>query len=285
MAIFTPIKNRPIAKKFSLPLILYVAGLTLISLTVVIFVSDFRDRDQLIIDLTIQKNILSRLEADLATSNEGITQLLYFNNHEYNGNLLAIAEDFQSVLVEFKEISQKHEFINDASLADEVDPTFDELRIYVNRIISLVLNNRTDEASKLFQNYYLIHVKRIRLFSNEVLYGKSDLINKLLSKSRDHKVLFIFIFSFELIITLLIIFLLHRKIAKQIITPINNLKISADAIIKHYSIEGEGEDYYIKASAYLKKNDSNDEIGILTQHFTSMLKVIEARTVEVKKAK
>jgi len=255
------------------------------SLTVVGFISDFRERDQLVIDLTIQKNILTRLEAGLAVTNEGITQLIYFNNNEHNARILSLAEDFQSALVEFKNISRKYEFITDISLADEVDPVFDELRIYINRIVSLVMNNKMDKASELFQDYYLINVKQVRLFSNEALHGKTELVNEILSRSSDHKLLFILVFSFEFIITLLIISLLHRKISRQIITPINNLKASIDAIVRHYSIGGEGEDYYAKASAYLEKNDSHDEIGGLTQHFTAMLKTIEARTVELGKAK
>ncbi|WP_432474723.1 EAL domain-containing protein [Amphritea sp. HPY] len=291
MKISSSMEKLTIAKKFSLPLTFFVISLTFISLTFAVFFADLNNRNKVVIDLTLQKNILSRLEASLAYTNEELIQIIYFKNYENDSVVLSLAEDFQSLLTEFREIARKNEFISDVYLADEVEPVFDKLRIDINRILSLTLNDKMVEAVELFNGYYLNDVKRSRKFVNEAFYGKSEFVNELLLKNSKRKIQFAVIFVFEFLVSLLIMFLLHRKIAKQIINPINDLKDSSDAIVNSYLLkgegegEGEGEGSYTKVSSYLKKTDSRDEIGVLTQHFAGMLETIESRNAEVLKAK
>lgn len=285
-----------IAKKFSLPSFLYCFGLFVIGVSISVFYVDLRNSNELINDLTSQKNSLSKLEANIALTNEDLVQILYLKNYSRIELALARVENYRPILNSFKDLSDKHDFINDRSLAEEFDPVIQELQVNTKTIVEFVLNGRLERAKKLYEREYLIGVRQVMNFSRDALYGKSDQIDKIYLNIRSREEGFVALLITEFFITFVLIYFLHRLLAQQLIVPVDKLYSATREIVKKYSQdtegegEGEGEEWecydgeYSSAISVLKKIDSNDEIGKLCRNFRRMAWVVEKGTAEIKLA-
>lgn len=282
----------PIAKKYALPSVVYIVSVLIIALSVYIFINELRIRNSLIVDVTVQKNILFKLESNLSQVNEGLSQLLIFENHDYDAFLLAKAEDFQSSLVEFRQIAQRHNFINDESLSEEVEPVLELMREQLVQVIGLSFSNQLGDSSVSFQRKIMISSNQIREFSEGALYGKSELVASLLKENGRIKLFFSIIFLFEVIFTLVLIYGIHSIVARQLIFPINEIKIISDEVINRYVIEEskdqdqdqDQEDLYKKQLEKLSLIQSKDEVGQLAKQFLAMMRTVDsARETEAEK--
>lgn len=306
-------KNLSIAKKFSLPSLLYCLGLLVIGVSISVFYVNLRESNTLINDLTNQKNSLSRLEANLARMNEDLVQILYLNNADRSRFVLERVGNLQSILDSFKRLSDSHDFINDRSLAEEIDPVIEKFQVDTNMIIALVLNDDLMGAKKLYERKYLIGVRQIMNFSRDALYGKSEQIDKIYIDIKSREKGFVLLFFAEFIVTFVLIYFLHRQLARQLISPVDKLYAATRVIVKKYSDEaglddsGENEGgsardsegdsggdseadreaddgEVLSAISILTKIDSNDEIGTLCKNFKRMVRVVEKGTAEIKLA-
>ncbi|MBL4761235.1 MAG: GHKL domain-containing protein [Gammaproteobacteria bacterium] len=280
MSFFALTQNLSISKKFSLPSFLYAFGLVVIGTTVWFFYTGFRDSNELITDLVKQKSRLSELSSNLAKMNDDLVQLLYLKQQDRDGDILARAETLQSILVEFKFLAEKHDFINDRSLAEEIEPSIDELRLHLIRIVGLTLNKDRLGARTLYEKNYLPGAGQVMLFSSEALYGKSEQIDALYRRIQRREVQFLIVLLTEFVSILMIIYLLHKQLAIQLIKPINQLHAATRAIVKHYRVGGD-EDYFNTAISLLKKIKTGDEIGLLSKNFRGMIATIEKGTADI----
>ncbi|AQS35965.1 histidine kinase [Shewanella psychrophila] len=278
------LRDLPIAKKFALPGIVYILGIFIIAITVYVFINDQRARNILIYDVITQKNILSNLESNLARVNEGLNQMLFFDRREFDALLLAKAEDFQSALVEFKYISQRHDFINDESLAEEIEPVLELMRSQLIKAVSHSFNSNLRGEGKSYQQEFIMYSNQIREFTNDALYGKSELVEALLKENAHKEWLFSLFFLMEVILTALLSYFMHLLISRQLIFPINKIKLISDEVIKRYAInDNDGLNYEVLLTR-LALIKSKDEVGDLARQFLVMMQTIDnGRKIESEK--
>ncbi len=282
-------KDLTIGNKFSIPSIFYTIGLFVIGLSVVFFYTSLSDRHERITGLTEQKNSLSKLEASLAVINEDLVKVLYLRNQARDVFVLTRIEDLQSILAGFRQLSDKHGLISDQSLADEMEPIVDDLRLHAIRIIGLTLNKRPIEARKLYESRYLREAKQIMNFSYYTSDGKSEEVDDLYLKIEQQKHQFVIIVLVEFFVTFLSIYFLHRKMAQQLVNPVNQLHAVTHVLVKHFSsdqAEYENHDYnrFKVASTALGTIDSRDEIGSLANNFKIMISAAEKGISDVRKS-
>ena len=278
------LRDLPIAKKFALPGIVYILGILIIASTVYAFINDQRVRNVLIYDVITQKNILSHLESNLAKVNEGLNQMLFFDSREFDALLLAKAEDFQSALVEFKYISQRHAFINDESLAEEIEPVLEQMRTQLIKVVSLSFSRSLRGTGKSYQQEFILYANQIRAFTNDALYGKSELVEALLKENAHREWLFSLLFLLEVIITALLSYFMHVLVSRQLIFPINKIRLISDEVIKRYAfMDNDGLDYEVLLTR-LALITSKDEVGDLARQFLVMMQTIDhGREIESEK--
>ncbi|MPY24579.1 ATP-binding protein [Shewanella sp. YLB-07] len=278
------LRDLPIAKKFALPGIVYILGILIITSTVYAFINDQRARNVLIYDVITQKNILSNLESNLAKVNEGLNQMLFFDSREFDVLLLAKAEDFQSTLVEFKYISQRHAFINDESLAEEIEPVLELMRTQLIKVVSLSFSRSLRGSGKSYQQEFILYSNQIRAFTNDALYGKSELVEALLKENVYREWLFSVLFLLEVIITALLSYFMHVLVSRQLIFPINKIKLISDEVIKRYAFNDNNALDYEMLLTRLALITSKDEVGDLARQFLVMMQTIDlGRQIESEK--
>ncbi|QDO83993.1 hypothetical protein FM037_13045 [Shewanella psychropiezotolerans] len=278
------LRDLPIAKKFALPGIVYILGILIITSTVYAFINDQRARNVLIYDVITQKNILSNLESNLAKVNEGLNQMLFFDSREFDVLLLAKAEDFQSTLVEFKYISQRHAFINDESLAEEIEPVLELMRTQLIKVVSLSFSRSLRGSGKSYQQEFILYSNQIRAFTNDALYGKSELVEALLKENVYREWLFSVLFLLEVTITALLSYFMHVLVSRQLIFPINKIKLISDEVIKRYAFNDNNALDYEMLLTRLALITSKDEVGDLARQFLVMMQTIDlGRQIESEK--
>jgi diguanylate cyclase (GGDEF)-like protein len=210
-------ENKLLKNDIVLPGAFFAASLLIISLTVAYSVSDLRDRDSLIIDLTEQRRSLFGLEASLANMNNWIVQLIYLNNQNNENMILTEAEDLQIGLIEFRDIAERHDFLLDQSLVEEVEPLFDELRGHAIELVSASLRGENALASTLYEGNYLPLSREITQFSSEALYGKISELVRLLRVNEIRLRYFSVLFLLEIMFTFTVTFLIHRRVSQRLI--------------------------------------------------------------------
>jgi len=210
-------------RKFSLPVLFYVVSLAIVTATVTVFFYDFRNRDLLIIDLVKQQNSLTKLQALQTGTREKLTQLIYLNEEWLEPYILSSTEDFEFVVVEFVEIATKYDFITDLSLYSKIQPSFAEMREIIYQVVRRMSIGKKNEAVELLKNGYARYANNVITFTEDALYGKTLLIEKLLTKNESLKRYFIVVFLLEILVTLLITYLIHYKIRAQLYKSNNQL--------------------------------------------------------------
>lgn len=203
-------------KKFSVSVLFYFFSLSIITVTVLFFLSDFHKRDLLSIDLIKQKNSLTLLQAKLAESNEKIVKLIYFNDKILVPSILSATEDFQFALDEFVSIAKKHNFITDLSLHTETDSSFTNMRELSFQIVRQDSIENKEEAIRIFRDQYLPHGNVVSQFTVEALYNKINIVDNLLNKNSERKIYFIILFLIEIVFTLVMIFIIHRWVSGKL---------------------------------------------------------------------
>ncbi len=153
------INNLSISNKFSLPSACYALGLLVIVVTMGIFYHSHRVSSELIIDLTEQKNILSKFRASVAGIDQDLVRLVYLYHQDREESILANVESLAPMLVEFKELADKHDFINDRSLAEEIEPSIEELRRISLEIVGLNLDTMIAPARDLYKYSFLVRAE------------------------------------------------------------------------------------------------------------------------------
>jgi len=281
MMSFLDINNLSISNKFSLPSTCYAVGLLVIVLTMGVFYNSYRVSNELIIDLTEQKNILSKFRASVAGIDQDLVQLVYLYHQGREDYILANVETLAPMLVDFKNLADKHDLINDRSLAEEIEPSIEELRRISLKIVGLNLDNMVAPARDLYKYSFLVSAGQVINFADESLYGKSDQVMDIGLQIKQQEIIFISSFIVEFIMIFIMIYLLHHRIAKQLIDPVQQLEMATYAIAGHYSKESLGQvndDFFQRATAILEGITSRDEIGILTTNFKAMVATIERAT-------
>jgi len=275
------INNLSISNKFSLPSACYALGLLVIVVTMGIFYHSHRVSSELIIDLTEQKNILSKFRASVAGIDQDLVRLVYLYHQDREESILANVENLAPMLVEFKELADKHDFINDRSLAEEIEPSIEELRRISLEIVGLNLDTMIAPARDLYKYSFLVRAGQVLNFADESLYGKSDQVLAIGLQTKQQQIIFFSSFIVEFIIIFIMIYILHHNIAKKLIDPVQQLQLATHTIVGHYSKENtpqKNEDYFQQATAILEGNSTRDEIGILTTNFKAMIATIEQAT-------
>ena|GEM_PF-2768281 len=275
------INNLSISNKFSLPSACYAVGLLVIVITMSIFYHSYRVNSELIIDLTEQKNILSKFRASVAGIDQDLVRLVYLYNQGREESVLANVETLAPMLVDFKALADKHDFINDRSLAEEIEPSIEELRKISLEIVGLNLDNMVASARDLYKYSFLVRAGQILNFADESLYGKSDQVMAIGLKIKQQEVIFIGSFMVEFIMIFIMIYILHHHMAKKLVDPIQQLQMATHTIVDHYSSQNthqKYEDFFQRAIAILESITSRDEIGILTANFKAMIATIERAT-------
>ncbi len=273
-------KNTPIKKKFLLPSLLYSVGLLVIFLSLVIFYNSHRQSNHLIMDLIEQKNILSQFEVNVVSINQDLVQLLYFGQQDRDALVLANAEALASVMVDFRGIAYKHDLIKDMSLAEEIEPSIDELRLLTVDIVGFTLVNNLPQAINVYKYDYVVTAHQILIFVDEALYGKSDQIDSIHEDLEQQEQFFMGLFLLEFMLVFIVVYISYVGIANQLITPIKQLQRAANIIAKYFSLEEEREDYFTHSLSALHKIDSQDELGMLSNDFKKMIASIQQGTVE-----
>ena len=280
MPLFINNKNTPIKKKFLQPSLFYSIGLVVIFLSLAIFYNSYRQSHHLIMDLLEQKNTLSQFEVKVANINQDLVQLLYFSKKDRDALILANAEGLPAVMVDFKGVALKHDLINDISLAEEIEPSIDALRLLTVKIVGFVLTNKLSRALNIYEHYYVLQATQILNFVNEALYGKVAQIDRIHEEIERQVQFFLGIFLAEFIFVFAVLYASYFRIAKQLVDPIKQLQSAANIIVKYYSLEEEIENYFSYSIDVLKAIDSEDELGLLSNDFKEMIFLIKRSTKE-----
>lgn len=297
MSLFST-KNMSIRKKFMLPSLIYGLGIVILGMSVVMIYLNIQNRSTFTTDLTEQKNSLSQLDASLSGINENLIKLLYFDENERDSLILAKAEDLQSIVAKFTLLAVKQELINDISVAKEVGPVVDELRLKTIRIVGLQLTGDKKKAKDLYEREFLIIVEQVRYFVGDTLYGKSEQIDATLKSIKVQEAKFLIVLVFELLATIVVYLFVQKHIVKQLIGPIHDLHSATLVIEKYYAMiddqQTNGADGnknnvpiksgYKEAMSILANIKSQDEIGVLANNFRAMISRIFKRTTELRGA-
>ncbi len=280
MPLFFSSKNIPIKKKFLLPSFFYSIGLVVIFLSLSIFYNNYRQSHHLIMDLLEQKNTLSQFEVKVANINQDLVQFLHFSQKDRDALILANAEGLPAVMVDFKGIALKHDLINDISLAEEIEPSIDALRLLTVKIVGFVLTNNLSKALNIHEHYYVLQATQILNFVNDALYGKVTQIDRIHEEIEEQIQVFLGILLAEFILVFVVLYISYVRIAKQLVDPIKQLQSAANIIVKYYSFEEEIDDYFSYSIDALQKIDSQDELGLLSNDFKKMISSIKLGTKE-----
>ncbi|MEH6345788.1 MAG: ATP-binding protein [Bermanella sp.] len=280
MPLFFSSKNITIKKKFLLPSFFYSIGLVVIFLSLSIFYNSYRQSNNLIIDLVEQKNILSQFEIKVANISQDLVRLLYLKEKDRDALILASAEGLAAVMVDFRGLALKHDLINDMSLAEEIEPSIDELRLLTVKIVGFVLTNNLFQALSVHESHYVVQATQILNFVDEAHYGKLAQIDSIHEDIELQLKVFMVILLIEFILVFIVLYISYVRIAKQLVDPIKQLQHAANIIVKYYSLEEEVEDYFSYSIDALQKIDSQDELGLLSNDFKKMISSIKLGTKE-----
>jgi len=231
-------------------------------------------------DLIEQKNILSQFEVNVVSINQDLVQLLYLGQQDRDALVLANAEALASVMVDFREIAVKHDLIKDMSLAEEIEPSIDELRLLTVDIVGFTLVNNLPQAINVYKYDYVVTAHQILIFVDEALYGKSDQIDSIHEDLEQQEQFFMGLFLLEFILVFIVVYISYVGIANQLISPIKQLQRAVNIIAEYFSLEKELDDNFTHSIQALKRIDSQDELGMLSTDFKKMVASIQQGTVE-----
>jgi len=186
-------------------------SMTIITISVLLFINEFRERSKLIFELSNQKNSLETLKAKQATTRTQIFKLIYFKEESLRSEILSATEDYEFILNDFINIANKHQNITDISLFNEVVASFAQLRELSNLLVHRVRNEELSEAINLFQTQYVQRESLISVFIHDAQYGKEQSIKSLNKKNQKVELIFSYIFLIEIFLTLIITYLINRQ--------------------------------------------------------------------------
>ena len=205
------IDRRKGVKRLTIPSIFYVVSMTIITISVLLFINEFRERSKLIFELSNQKNSLDTLKAKQATTRTQIFKLIYFKEESLRSEILSATEDYEFILNDFINIANKHQNITDISLFNEVVASFAQLRELSNLLVHSVRNEELSEAINLFQTQYVQRESLISVFIHDAQYGKEQSIKSLNKKNQKVELIFSYIFLIEIFLTLIITYLINHQ--------------------------------------------------------------------------
>jgi len=185
--------------------------MTIITISVLLFINEFRERSKLIFELSNQKNSLETLKAKQATTRTQIFKLIYFKEESLKSEILSATEDYEFILNDFINIANKNKNITDISLFNEVVASFAQLRELSNLLVHRVRNEELSEAINLFQTQYVQRESLISVFIHDAQYGKEQSIKSLNKKNQKAELIFSYIFLIEIFLTLIITYLINRQ--------------------------------------------------------------------------
>lgn len=204
--------RRKRAIQLSLSTIFYLISMSVITVSVLFFINNVKDRNQYITELSGQKNALTTLQAKQAIIRTKILKLLFLERIDLSSEILSATEDYDFILNSFISIANKNKAITDISLYHEVTASFAQLRELGFQLIRYTKENKLTDAINLYQTKYMQRENLISVFVDQALYGKEDKINALNTASKTYEKLFTLIFLAEILVTLIITYLINRQV-------------------------------------------------------------------------
>ncbi|RKZ98548.1 MAG: hypothetical protein DRQ43_01330 [Gammaproteobacteria bacterium] len=221
-------------KQLSLPAVFYILSMVLITASVLLFINDFRERSNLIVDLTNQKNSLNNLKARQSDIQAKMFKLIYFKDESLTSEILSATEDYEFILNDFINIAYKHHRITDISLYTEVTASFAQLRELIYQIVRRIKEKKIATAINQFQGEYVQRENILTLFITEAQYGKEQQIKESNKKNNEHEKLFTIIFTIEILLTLVITYLINHRVN----TKLSQSKRRLNILASHDSLTG-----------------------------------------------
>lgn len=223
--------------QFSMTSIFYVVSMTIIAASVLFFINYSQTRSQDVVDLIYQKNSLSTLQAKQALIRTQILKSIFFKDQNLQSEILSATEDYDFILNDFITVATKHQNIIDISLYNEVTASFSQLRELSYQLIRNIETNKVNEAINLFQREYTQRENIISSFINNAQYGKESNINSLNEEISKSKLFFTYVFSIEIIMTLIITYLINWKVSNSLLKTAATLRklASRDALTGLYN--------------------------------------------------
>lgn len=257
-------RDLPIASKLRISLIATTVGIALLGALTVWTFQYLEDRYWLVTDLNRQQQVLSALDRDIVMIDNLLRKTLLSpdNTTQLQRSILAVAEDLVGQFSTFKLIAEKHNSLIDLSLVEEYEPLLYKLRTL---LVNSIADFRKRGMGAVKDRYFLkleAHLKVSREFAKDGLYDKKGRVALVVSEiERMYTVLKLFLGSIGMGI-LIILVIIHQKVARLIVGPIELLKTASSKI-------SQGD------LTCRVKMTSRDELGLLAKSFNVMVDNIE----------